>query len=116
MTISFMGDVAVTVALRGARSMRAISPKTAPGPTVVDLGAVPGHRRGALDDDEGLVADLALGDQLPAGLDVDLVDEAGDLGQIVLASTGRTAGRSARCRDELVGHGAGSYENAAGRR
>ena len=67
-TTSSMSVSATTVALRGAFSRRASSPKESPGPSGRDLATLPGHLRGPVEDHEELVAGLTLGDEgLPRG-------------------------------------------------
>ena len=53
------GEVAVTVAVRGAFVRSAISPNQSPGPRSATLRAVLVHADGALDEHEELVTWLA---------------------------------------------------------
>ena len=59
---------AVTVAVRGPRSSSDSSPKAAPGPSVATLRPLRFAVAVAVDEDEHLAADLALSNQLVAGL------------------------------------------------
>src|SRR5690606_516952 len=72
-----------------------------------------GHGRLALDDDEGLLADLALGHEHPSGLHLELVDGGGDGRQV-----GVRARREERDLTEVlqvaVGHGGSLRRRADG--
>ena len=70
--------LAVTVALRGALSRSARSPKKAPGAELGDLVAVAAHLGRAVDDHEELGARRALADEHLAGLDGDVLGPSGD--------------------------------------
>ncbi|MBA3744866.1 hypothetical protein [Sporichthya sp.] len=59
----------MTVALRGAGSSRASSPKKSPGPECVHHGAAAVHPGGAVDQDEQLLTGIALAHQVVADAD-----------------------------------------------
>ena len=80
--------VAVTVAVRGPPSSRASSPKWSPARNVAMTWFLARHAGLAGEDHEALVADLALDDDLAAGLHRQLVGGPGHLGQLSLRERG----------------------------
>ena len=82
------GDVAATVAVRGAWWMSAISPKKSPPSSEFTFLPVLDDVGGALDEHEELAAGRALAGQLLALLEVDLVRDAADQGQLLLGAFG----------------------------
>ena len=105
---------ATTVALRGALSSRASSPKAWPGPEGGDPAALAGDLGGALQEHEELVPGLALGHEDLAGRDPDVFRPAGDQLE-VFSRAGAEKGHLLEVVDEGVttGHGAETY-NATG--
>ena len=88
MTSTSMSVSDTTEAERGRRSSRASSPKWLPAPERGDLLAVAGHRGLTLDDDEELLADVALLDQDLARRHRHLVQRGPDLAQLRSGAAG----------------------------
>ena len=81
-TISRIGDVARTDALRRSSSSSAISPKKSPARQVGQMPLAVHHLGGAVDDREELVPEPVAADQVVPGVDIDLVRPAADLFQL----------------------------------
>ena len=78
------GELALTVAVRGAWCTSAISPKKSPAFSERDLAVVLQDVGGPVDEDEELSPDPPLPSQLFPFLEVDLVGDAADRAEVAL--------------------------------
>ena len=98
-----MSVSAITVALRGARSRSARSPKKPPGSELGDLLAVAVDPGVAVEDHEEVGAGRALGDDRLSGGDVHLLGLLGDELEVLLGER-----REERDRGEMFDEGVGT--------